>query len=190
MSLHFFQQVRPTRRKHTSANAPVLQSRRSTFHTEGTDLWVLEVGYELTKPASHGPTKLNNCRVRLFWMLHIRILQLEILRLYHGMLLHQKLWPDMQFWVFSRQWRPCQCVLACLLLTLLVGNVRQAGSCNVPRCTVHQQQLSPTTSDNDNDRPWKIADEVTQTWCGGVALAVRYGSVHLPCYVCIIFRVC
>ena len=74
----FCQQVRPTRRKHTSANAPVLQSRRSTFHAEGTGLRVLEVGYELTKPASHGPTKLNNCRVRLFWMLHIRILQLAI----------------------------------------------------------------------------------------------------------------
>jgi hypothetical protein len=108
---------------------------------------------------------------------------LEILRLCHGMLLHQELRPDMQFWVFSRQWRPCQCALACLLLTLLVGNVRHAGSCNVPRCIVHQQQLSPTTSDNDNNQPLKIADEVTQTWCGGVALAVRYGSVHLPCSV-------
>ena len=64
----FCQQVRPTRRKHTSANALVLQSRRSTFHAEGTGLRVLEVGYELTKPASHGPTELNNCRVRLFWM--------------------------------------------------------------------------------------------------------------------------
>jgi hypothetical protein len=28
---------------------------------------------------------------------------LEILSQYHGMFLHQELWPDLQFWVFSRQ---------------------------------------------------------------------------------------
>ena len=129
--------MRPTRRKYTPANAPVLQSRRCIFHAVGAS----------------GLTKFNNFKVRLIWMLDEdaantfgniesvpwHVTPSGIVAIY------------MQFWVFSRQWRPCQCIPACLLLILRVGNVRQAWSCNVPRCTVHQQQLSSITSDNDND---------------------------------------
>ena len=73
MSLQFCQQVRPTRQKHTPANARVFQSKRCAFHAEGTSRWVLEMDCELSKLASHSLTKFNSCRVRLIRILQIRL---------------------------------------------------------------------------------------------------------------------